>query len=75
MIHGLQSRILLIALILMDSIAAAYEPCSRVTNNRLALDLSTTLSSAQDDTMSLLDDETLLSFWSLVEAIESTSKS
>ena len=59
----------------MDSIAAAYEPCSRVTNNRLALDLSTTLSSAQDDTMSLLDDETLLSFWSLVEAIESTSKS
>ena len=59
----------------MDSIAAAYEPYSRVTNNRLALDLSTTLSSAQDDTMSLLDDETLLSFWSLVEAIESTSKS
>ena len=59
----------------MDSIAAAYEPYSRVTNNRLALDLSTTLRSAQDDTMSLLDDETLLSFWSLVEAIESTSKS
>ena len=59
----------------MDSIAAAYEPCSWVTNNRLALDLSTTLCSAQDDTMSLLDDETLLSFWSLVEAIESTSKS
>ena len=55
----------------MDSIAAAYEPYSRVTNNRLALDLSTTLRSAQDDTMSL----TLLSFWSLVEAIESTSKS
>ena len=59
----------------MDSIAAAYEPCSRVTNNRLALDFSTTLCSAQDDTISLLDDETLLSFWSLVEAIESTSKS
>jgi hypothetical protein len=59
----------------MDSIAAAYQPYSRVTSNRLALDLSTTLRSAQDDTMSLLDDETLLSFWSLVEAIESTSKS
>ena len=59
----------------MDSIAAAYEPYSRVTNNRLALDFSTTLRSAQDDTIPLLDDETLLSFWSLVEAIESTSKS
>ena len=59
----------------MDSIATAYKPCFWVTNNRLALDLSTTLCSAQDDTISLLDDETLLSFWSLVEAIESTSKS